>query len=390
MGLREADVGEKRHAWATDRFHPPGQATFDDGRHGHDGRGNRHCGRTVPAHATVTVTAVTGRACGYQAIHGSFGGPQVKQGCTGVPVNQPAGSLSPTVTLPSPAGSSTPVTAVDPDGAIANDGPAVIFGGRWPENLHNGPPSGPISVSTQGTAAGVNAGGAVTSSVDITLHPTPIPVACFTGYTPPCLSTGGFGPFPVEGDSLHVECSARHDGASGFTRFVNAELATSAEPDGLPADLESVPDNPPVNYTRSGAELGEPFTVVYNQQIVNSDGSLTVNAAHLYLFGPSMVGEIIIGQVTCGTSPSPLPSGDGRAPTCGVRVVELVGGGDPAPRVPRKEIVGVFDPTGLQTITNISATNATVQVGEPSSGFPYMTFIPGQTGPPLRRRDPNQ
>lgn len=333
-----------------------------------------------PAQGTVTVTAVTGRACGYQTNLGIGGGPLVKQGC--VQVNQPAGSLSPSVTLPSPAGSSTAVSAVDSDGARALAGPAAIFGGRWPENIASGPPSGPISVRTQGTPAGVNAGGLVTSSADITLHPTPISVPCFTGYTPPCLSVGGFGPFPVEGDSLHVECNARHDGASGFTRFVNADLATSTTPDGLPADLESVPDNPPVNYTRSGVHNGEAFTVVYNQQIVNPDGSLTVNAVHLYRFGSYlMLGEVIIGQVTCGTSPSPLPPDDGRAPTCGIRVVEIVGGGDPTPKVPREETAGVFDTTGLQSITNISATNATVQVGEPTSTEQYMRFTQGQTGP---------
>ncbi len=37
-----------------------------------------------------------------------------------------------------------------------------------------------------------------------------------------------------------------------------------------------------VNYSRSGLinNVGDTFTVVYNQQIVNSDGSLTVHAVH--------------------------------------------------------------------------------------------------------------
>jgi hypothetical protein len=41
----------------------------------------------------------------------------------------------------------------------------------------------------------------------------------------------------------------------------------------------------------------------------------------------------------------------------------------------------VFDAGGLQSITKIQATNATVQVGDPSASYSYLKFVPGQTGP---------
>src|SRR5205085_12681597 len=115
------------------------------------------------------------------------------------------------------------ITATDPDGAKAQYGPAAILGGRWPEDVQADPPTGPISVSTQGTPSG----GTVTSSADIALNPAPIPVGCATGFDPPCSAPGGFGPFPVEGDSLHVECTATETSATGSTTFVNAQLATA-------------------------------------------------------------------------------------------------------------------------------------------------------------------
>jgi hypothetical protein len=336
--------------------------------------------------AAVTAVSVTGSACGYYSNVGLFGGPQAKLGCApqsgtaSAPAT--ASTLSPSVALP-PSGSSTPITATDADGAAAKYGPSTIVGGEWPDNVAAAPPTGPISVSTQGTPAGVNAGGAVTSSADISLYPTPIPVGCATGFSPPCTAPGGFGPFPVQGDSLHVECSATQNGVSGSVTFVNATLATSTDTDGGPRDSEKVPDNPPVNYTRSGVitNVGDVFTVVYNEQIVNADGSLTVNAAHMYLFGPTAVGDVVKGQATCGTTPSAVTPADRIAPTCGIRVVEPNSPEDPTPKVPRTELVGVFDAGGLQSITNIQATNGTVQLGIPSSSFPYLKFTAGQTGP---------
>lgn len=153
------------------------------------------------------VDTVRGEACAYTAIVGVFGGPQEVRGCNepdgGVVrppgPNAPAStdpSYSPHVRLPSD-GSGGSMTATDPDGATAAYGPAVIYGGRWPPSVGLAPPSGPQRAHTSGSPAT----GTVTASADITLDGV---VGSETADDGP----GGFGPALVEGDSLHVECSA--------------------------------------------------------------------------------------------------------------------------------------------------------------------------------------
>jgi hypothetical protein len=231
----------------------------------------------------------------------------------------------------------------------------------------------------------------VTSSADIGLLPTPAAVRCEPAPTPPtpppvagqiCTAPGGFGPFPVEGDEAHVTCTASPSGITATTHLVRAELATSTDTDGNPKDKEAVPDDPPVNYTRSGVitNVGDVFIVVYNEQIPNPDGSLTVNAVHMYLFGPTAVGEVVKASATCGMTPSPSRTKDSVAPSCGTVVVEPLGPDNPAPKSPRTELMGVFDAGGLKAITNVKATNGTVQIGVPS-GAQYLQFAPGQKGP---------
>jgi len=320
------------------------------------------------------VRAVRGSACGYIVNVSLFGGPQTLRGCD-QPAGAPATAGSPSVSLPA-KGSTTPVTAEDPDGGAAQYGPAVIMGGKWPENAEVPPPTGPITVTTQGTPDGT-----VTSSARIGLHPTPVAVTCSTGYAPPCTSPGGFGPFPVEGDELNVTCTASATGVTGSAAFKNATHAISTDSDGVPKEKEQVPDSPPPNYTRSGVitNVGDVFTAVYNEQFVNADGSLTVNGVHIYLFGPTAVGDVIKGQATCGRIPS-SQSKDTLAPTCSTLVVAPVGPEDPTPKTPRTELVGVFDAGGLQAIENVKSTNGTVQIGN-REGPPHLQLVPGQTGP---------
>lgn len=328
----------------------------------------------LPAEAAVST--VKGYACGYYTNVGLFGGPQTRMGCPpnivgGAPIS--ANSVSPAVELP-PTGSATAITAQDADGAKAQYGPAVIFGGIWPEHVGAGPRSGPITVSTQGTPAG----GTVTASAEITL------------FSPPNADDpGGFGPMPVWGDSLRVECTATENSRTGSTTFVNAFHAPATDPDGGPINEEPIPANPPPNYTRHGVitNVGDVFTAVYNEQIINPDGSLTVNAVHMYLYGPVAVGEIVKGQVTCGTTPTTATGSDTSGPVCGIPVVAPVGPDDPAPKVPRQELLGTHDTRGIQSISGLQVTNGTIQVGAKATNDPtttnddYLVFIPGQKGP---------
>ncbi|MCA1674854.1 MAG: hypothetical protein LC799_22570 [Actinobacteria bacterium] len=173
--------------------------------------------------AAAAVTTVRGYACGFITNVGLFGGPQSRMGCEpqmsghgSAPVGPT--TLSPSVVLPSTG--SPLITAHDPDGIRHVFGPATITGGRWTSELGTAPPSGPITVRTQGTTG---AAGSVTSSADIVLD------AGVPGSETPNDGPGGFGPFPVEGDSLHVECTATETSVTGSTRFVNASPVSEVE-----------------------------------------------------------------------------------------------------------------------------------------------------------------
>jgi hypothetical protein len=343
--------------------------------------------------AEAVVTEVTGSACGYISNVGLFQGPQAKLGCapqvgTG---SAPAGpnTLAPSVALP-PGGSDVPITATDANGAVAQYGPARIFAGRWPCITPAGncplsaPPSGPLSVSTVGTPAS----GTVNSSTDIVLFSPPQPeVPCSTTDTsaPVCFAPGGVGPWPAEADEVHVSCTASETAITGTTTFVNAELAHAADSIGNPTDVEQIPANPPVNMVEHGiiSNVGDVFTIVFNEQVINADGSLTVNGMHMYLFGPTAVGEVIKGQATCGVTPSPLsPADDTVPPTCGEPTLVVTDPNNPVPVDPQQVQLGLFDASGLQSVTITNESNVTVRIGtDPSSSQAYLRFTPGQTGP---------
>ena len=214
--------------------------------------------------ARADVTAVSGRAYGYFSNISLFGGPFSSRG--------PA----PSVTLP-PGGSAAPITATAPS-ASAQYGPATIFS------------SDRLEVSTQGS---IGPSGSVTSSASIN-------------------NVGKSGNEVFTATNVAGTCSASESGVTGSTTITNGRLQTS---DGNP-DVEGdetivvIPTNPAPNTTYEGRinSVGDSFRYVFNEQIVNSDGSLTVNAAHQYFLGPTAVGELIIGQSVCGVTASPSAS----------------------------------------------------------------------------------
>jgi len=248
--------------------------------------------------AHAEVTAVKGSAYGYFTDVSLFGGPSSTHG--------PA----PQVNLPA-AGSATPITDTLPEGGKGQYGPAVVFGGIWPDEAPSGPPSGPITVSTQGT---MGADGSVISSVDIVLYDPRRP-----------LEPGGIGPGPLIADEAHSRCVAGEGGVTGSSRFVNGKVETKYDKDTqlpIPSAVKPIPVNPPPNqeYTGTIDHVGDHFRIVINEQIQNRDGSLTVNAAHMFLLGPIAIGEMIVGQSVCGVrgSPSPAPAaspGPAASPT---------------------------------------------------------------------------
>jgi hypothetical protein len=269
---------------------------------------------SAPATVSITVGAppdgvssVSGGACGYYTNVGLFGGAQALRGC-GQTVSDATGT-SPSVTL-APTGSG-PVTASKAEGAMALYGPAAIFGGIWPPDVAAAPRSGPLSVSTQGSTG---PGGSATSSAHVVLHDTPVPVRCDgdPAGTTNCTAPGGIGPGPVIAEEARSTCTANESGVSGSATITEGVLETKY--DGatqLATVVEDIPANPPPNYTRTGTldHVGDSFRVVFNEQILGPD-SITVNAVHMYLLGPTAIGDMVVAQSRCAITtdaPDALP-----------------------------------------------------------------------------------
>ncbi len=209
------------------------------------------------------MAGISGSACGYYSKVGLFGGPEELRGCGQTIPPGDQRSASPSVTLP-PEGSGTAVTAEDGDGALAQYGPAILFGGK---SLPD--PSGAIKVSTKGKKS-------VTSSASVKNFST--------------------GPFTAT--SVRTACSASQtSGATGSTTVTGGVLVTKTDADGNPAKSEKIPTRPPANYTRKGVnDVGDKFKAVFNEQKKGRDGSITVTGLHLYLLGPNATGEVVVAQ----------------------------------------------------------------------------------------------
>jgi len=210
---------------------------------------------------SVAASDVTGSAFGYQATVSLFGAPQ------------PPIPATPTVALPD-GGSTTPITASAPSSS-AVAGPATLFS------------SGQIDLSTEGTP-----GGTVTSSVKI----AGINASKQEAFT---------------ADGMTSSCTAAAGGVSGTGTVTNGTLATDSGADAPNAHDEAkvpVPANPGPNTTIEGhihiGSVQDNFKYVFNEQINNPDGSITVNAAHEYLLGPSGAGDLFVGQVVCSLTGS--------------------------------------------------------------------------------------
>jgi hypothetical protein len=217
---------------------------------------------------------VKGGARGYFTDVSLFGGPSSVRGFgQKVPPGNKK-SASPSVALPA-GGSTAAITKVDTDGALAQYGPAVLFGGKPPASPDAPlPPSGEIRVTTQGKRT-------VTSTA----------------------SVKEVGPGPLTADSVRSTCHASKSGVTASTTITRGVLATATDADGNTTTTEAIPSRPPANYTLTGTTgTGDNFRAVFNEQTVNEDGSITVDAVHLYLLGPTAVGEVVVAQSYAGAS----------------------------------------------------------------------------------------
>ncbi len=276
--------------------------------------------------ASADVTAVKGSAFGYLVTNFVlFGGAQ------------PPSGPGPTVTLPS-EGSSIPLTNTAAS-ALVKYGPATLF------------TSGQLSVRTQGTTG---AGGSVASSASVSN-----------------LNTSGQE--VLTADSVSSTCQASESGRDGSTTITNGTLIVSEGADvGNSADdtVIDLPANPAPGTEHTGKieTVGDSFRAVFNEQIVGSDGSITVNGVHIFLLGPTATGELIVGQSVCGVSAT------GAQPT-----TTQAGGGGTTTSPPAASTTRATTTTAPSSTTSTSA-----RAGGTASGgaFGFSLTISIFGGPP--------
>jgi len=143
----------------------------------------------------------------------------------------------------------------------------------------------------------------VTISAPATARATGVHLAIASNGT--CIYDGQF-----TADTASTTCTANDTGpATASTHFTKGLLATATDNNQHPTTTVAIADNPAANLTIAGSfKLGssdrEKFTYIFNEQIHNADGSLTVNAVHLKAQGQTAFGDEIFGQSVCGVTRS--------------------------------------------------------------------------------------
>lgn len=239
-----------------------------------------------PAHANFADTAY---ACAYYSNVSLFGGPYGSMGCgTQTSTYATANSAAPSVR---DDWSNVPLSAVDSDGAAAIYGPAYIFSSPYDalDRLSN---SGALEVYTWGSSGNG-------SSVNARAK------ASGVGPSPFWTATPNSAPPSPDGSVGYVEstCSSSNIlGKTGTATIKNGRVDTATDMQGYPTNTVVVPENPPPNYRVDFTinNVGDSGYMLFNEQIFNLDGSLTINGSHMYMLGPTAKGDVVIGQVTCG------------------------------------------------------------------------------------------
>jgi hypothetical protein len=103
--------------------------------------------------------------------------------------------------------------------------------------------------------------------------------------------------------SVASTCTTSPSGATGSTTITDGTLRTSEGNPDVEGDdtVVPIPSDPAPNTEIKGTieAVGDNFTYIFNEQITNPDGSLTVYAAHQKLEGPTAIGDLYIGKADC-------------------------------------------------------------------------------------------
>ncbi|SDD37266.1 choice-of-anchor P family protein [Actinokineospora iranica] len=109
--------------------------------------------------------------------------------------------------------------------------------------------------------------------------------------------------------AIDVDCEATQAGTTGKTSLVGVKLA------GVKVDANPAPNT----------VISLPLvTIVFNEQIKNNDGSLTVNGVHVKLNALLGKGDVVLGSATCGPAAPPVPLASGAGLWIGLGLVGLV------------------------------------------------------------------
>ena len=249
-----------------------------------------------------TVTAVTGLAYGYRLQASLFGGVMNTRGYGQVAcvttdnppgcAPRPESSSTPSVQLPAAGGS---LSVTDPDGSFGTVGPAIFFS------------SGETTVSSEGTTG--TSGEVTTSTLTTGINKSGQEQFTAASAASSCTASpsGVSGSVTITDGTLQVD--------SGWDANEDGDYIDPGEHDPVVVHL----DGPIAPNTEFSGHLhisdpaldpAETWRWVFNEQVLNPDGSMTVHVGHQYIEGPTAVGDLWVGRADCGVTSEPAPSHD--------------------------------------------------------------------------------
>ncbi|MCE6993384.1 choice-of-anchor P family protein [Saccharothrix sp. S26] len=117
-----------------------------------------------------------------------------------------------------------------------------------------------------------------------------------------------------------AECAATQKGVMGKAKLAGLDLGRLGDVDAEPAP------NTAIDVDLLGVDIAR---VVFNEQVRNADGSLTVNAVHVTLIGGVLgslgSGDLVISSATCGPAGLPIPMASGAGLWIGLGLLALFG-----------------------------------------------------------------
>ncbi|SMD19703.1 choice-of-anchor P family protein [Lentzea albidocapillata] len=123
----------------------------------------------------------------------------------------------------------------------------------------------------------------------------------------------------ISAELVEAECTATQKGLAGKAKLAGVNLGRLGQVNADPAA------NTKLDVQLAGIKIAE---VIFNEQIRNNDGSLTVNAIHIKLLqgvlGGIGTGDVIISSATCGPAGLPIPMASGAGLWIGLGLLGVV------------------------------------------------------------------